>query len=70
VIGDPATLEKIPNFRGFPTTMVLDRSGKVRLLITENSTGTPELLDDAVQVLLAEPAQKAAGSDAPVKPKS
>ncbi|HZW32353.1 MAG TPA: redoxin domain-containing protein [Isosphaeraceae bacterium] len=69
VMGDQATLEKIPNFRGFPTTMVIDRSGKVRMLITENSAGTPEMLDDAVAVLLAEPAPQAGGSDKTAKPK-
>jgi thiol-disulfide isomerase/thioredoxin len=69
VMGDPATLEKIPNFHGFPTTMVIDRSGKVRWLITENSTGTPDALDDAIQVLLAEPAPQAPGSDKGAKPK-
>ena len=69
VMGDPATLEKIPNFHGFPTSMVIDRSGKVRMLITENSSGTPETLDDVVQVLLAEPAPQAAGSDKAAKPK-
>jgi hypothetical protein len=69
VIGDQATLEKIPNFRGFPTSMVIDRAGKVRMLVTENANDTPEALDDVVQVLLAEPAPQAAGSDKAAKPR-
>jgi hypothetical protein len=69
VIGDPATLEKIPNFHGFPTSLLIDRSGKVRMLVTENATDTPEMLADAVQILLAEPAPQAAESDKAAKPK-
>ena len=67
VIGDPATVGKIPNFKGFPTSIVIDRSGKVRLLITDNSGGTLEALDDAVTILLAEPAPQAAGTDRTAK---
>lgn len=31
VIGDDATREKVPDFQGFPTTLFIDRTGKVRL---------------------------------------
>ena len=30
---------EIPNFHAFPTTMVLDKAGKVRFLVLENSEG-------------------------------
>lgn len=33
VMGDTETRAKVPNFRGFPTTLFLDRTGKVRLMI-------------------------------------
>jgi hypothetical protein len=50
----------VPNLRGFPTSLVLDRAGKVRLLITENSADSLDLIEDAVVVLLAEPSPGAA----------
>jgi thiol-disulfide isomerase/thioredoxin len=65
---DEATITKVPNFRGFPTSMVIDRSGKVRLLITENDKTVAKRLADAVEVLLAEPAPKIAEPAAPAKP--
>jgi hypothetical protein len=30
LIGDEATQEMVPDFRGFPTTLFIDRSGTVR----------------------------------------
>jgi thiol-disulfide isomerase/thioredoxin len=54
LIGDEKTLLSIPDFKAFPTTVVLDRSGKVRLLITENEKDTPQLLGDTIEILLAE----------------
>jgi thiol-disulfide isomerase/thioredoxin len=60
LMGNEATIAKIPNFRGFPTSLVIDRSGKVRLLITENDKSTVKRLADAVEVLLSEPAPKPA----------
>ena len=41
---DDATIQQIPGFKGFPTFVVVDRAGKVRLAITEtddNYPGTP-----------------------------
>jgi hypothetical protein len=35
--------------------VIVDRAGKVRLIITENSAQTPEVITDVVRVLLAEP---------------
>ncbi|MFO0905601.1 MAG: redoxin domain-containing protein [Pirellulales bacterium] len=31
VVGDDATRDRVPNFEGFPTTLFIDRTGKVRL---------------------------------------
>ena len=59
LIGDEATLKQIPNFGGFPTSVVLDRSGKVRVLVTENQKNTLAMIVDAVEVLLADPAPQA-----------
>ena len=55
LLGDEATIKQVPGFRGFPTTVLVDRAGKPRLLITENTEKSAELLVDAVRVLLAEP---------------
>ena len=59
-MGDEATQKMIPNFKGFPTTLLIDRAGKVRVLVTENSEDTLPALDDTIEVLLAEPAPAAA----------
>jgi thiol-disulfide isomerase/thioredoxin len=55
LLGDEATIKQVPGFRGFPTTVIVDRAGKVRLIITENTAQTPEVITDVVRVLLAEP---------------
>jgi len=55
LLGDEATLRKVPGFKGFPTSVVVDRAGKVRLFMTENDEHSMELIDDVVRVLLAEP---------------
>jgi thiol-disulfide isomerase/thioredoxin len=60
LLGDEATIKQVPGWRGFPTSVIVDRAGKVRLLITENSPQTPELIVDAVRVLLAEPVPNSA----------
>ena len=59
VIGDEATIQQIPDFKGFPTTVIVDRAGQVRAMILENDTTTPELIRDIVEVLLDEPAPPA-----------
>jgi thiol-disulfide isomerase/thioredoxin len=56
VMGDQTTLAQIPGFRGFPTTVIIDRDGKLRVLITENDERTLDIVEDAVTVLLAEKA--------------
>ncbi len=63
-VGDESILKKIPNFHAFPTTMVLDRSGRVRMLVLENNEGVIGALDNVVQVLAAEPATPAAPAPA------
>ncbi len=62
-MGDEATQQKIPNFSAFPTTLLIDRAGKVRVLITENTEDAMKAMDDNVEVLLGEPAP--AGTPAP-----
>ncbi len=57
LMGDPPTLKLLPEFNAFPTTLILDREGKVRA----NLTGYQPLgaLDALVTPLLAEkPAPK------------
>lgn len=54
VIGDPATRDQVPAFRGYPTTLFIDRSGAVRMKVVGL---TPyERLEAIVTTLLAEPA--------------
>ena len=55
LIGDEATLAQIPGMKGFPTLLVLDRAGKVRVLVTENQTNTMDMIIDVVEILLADP---------------
>lgn len=31
LMGDEATREQVPNFEGFPTTLFIDKAGKVRM---------------------------------------
>jgi thiol-disulfide isomerase/thioredoxin len=52
VIGDDKTQEQIPNFEGFPTTLFLDRSGKVRLKVVGYQSMA--VLDAIVTMLLDE----------------
>ena len=55
LIGDAPTAKQVPDFKGFPTSLVLDLAGKVRLLITENDANTLDLIENTIVVLLAEP---------------
>jgi thiol-disulfide isomerase/thioredoxin len=56
LIGDEETIKRIPGFKGFPTSLIIDRAGKLRLVVLENDDKTPQLIGDCVRVLLAEPA--------------
>ncbi|MFO0821303.1 MAG: TlpA disulfide reductase family protein [Pirellulales bacterium] len=57
VVGDDATRDQVPNFEGFPTTLFIDRTGKVRF----KEVGYRPLvaLDSVVSALLAETAPAA-----------
>ena len=52
VLNDEKTEEKVPNFQGYPTTLFIDRAGKVRML----AVGNPgkDKLEGIVKILLAE----------------
>ena len=52
VMGDEATQRSIPNFQGFPTTIFIDKTGKVRLKAV--GLHSFEYLDAIVSELLAE----------------
>jgi thiol-disulfide isomerase/thioredoxin len=54
LVADTATLKQVPDFKGFPTVLVIDQSGKVRLVITENDERTIERVEDVVHVLLVD----------------
>jgi len=52
VVGDPDTQSQIPDFRGFPTTLLIDREGQVRLKLV--GYHPYEKLDAVVSELIAE----------------
>ena len=43
LMGETDVLKQIPGWQGFPTTVIVDRAGRVRVLITENTKTTPRL---------------------------
>ncbi len=55
VIGDDATRDKVPDFQGFPTTIIIDRNGVVRLKAV--GYHPYEFLEAVVKILLDEPAK-------------
>jgi thiol-disulfide isomerase/thioredoxin len=63
VVGDEATRDRVPNFEGFPTTLFIDRAGKVRF----KEVGYKPLaeLEAIVKVLLEEMAPEAAAEAGP-----
>ncbi len=56
LLDDDKTQEKVPGFRGYPTTLFLDRAGKVRLTLVGYTSRAK--LDAIVARLLAEPAPR------------
>jgi thiol-disulfide isomerase/thioredoxin len=52
VLGDEATRAQVPNFRGFPTTLFIDKSGDVRLTLV--GLQPYDKLEAIVQLLLEE----------------
>ncbi len=55
LLGDEKTITQVPGFKGFPTSLVIDRSGKVRLLITDNDENSFNIVRDIATVLVEEP---------------
>jgi thiol-disulfide isomerase/thioredoxin len=55
VLNDDKTEEKIPGFQGYPTTLFLDRSGKVRMMVVGNPGKAK--LQAIVTALLADPSK-------------
>jgi thiol-disulfide isomerase/thioredoxin len=54
-MADEATLKKV-QVQGFPTTVLIDRAGKPRMVVTGGGAETYDMLKAATVVLLAEPA--------------
>jgi hypothetical protein len=54
LIGDDATVARVPNFVGYPTTLLLDSTGKVRFRSLGSQEGEAEAIEDAAIVLLDE----------------
>jgi thiol-disulfide isomerase/thioredoxin len=63
LMGDEKTKNQVPGFGAFPTSLLLDRSGKVRMLVVGYGDKALQQIADAVMVLLDErPAPPAKGS--------
>ena len=54
MLGDAATQKQVPKFEGYPTTLFIDRTGKVRLQYV--GLHPYPTLESAVTLLLEEPA--------------
>jgi thiol-disulfide isomerase/thioredoxin len=67
LIGAEPTIKQIPGFKGFPTMVIVDRAGKVRLVITEPDDNSVELVRDVIEVLLEEPVPPAEPAKKPVE---
>ena len=61
---DDAMREKVPNLQGYPTTLLIDRTGKVRIQLTGGGQEAIAIIDAALQILLSEPEPKAAPAPA------
>jgi thiol-disulfide isomerase/thioredoxin len=64
LMGDEPTKNRVPGFNGFPTSLLLDRSGKVRMLAVGYEEKSLQQIADAIVVLLSEK------SPAPAEPKA
>jgi thiol-disulfide isomerase/thioredoxin len=63
-MGDDAVLQKL-NVQAYPTTVLIDRSGRPRLLVTGGGAEAFDALNAATIVLLAEPAAQTGKTDKP-----
>jgi len=54
VIGDDETEAQVPNFQGYPTTLIIDAKGKIRFGSTGAQEGEAQAIENAVIVLLDE----------------
>jgi thiol-disulfide isomerase/thioredoxin len=61
--------DQIPDFQAFPTTLILDRTGKVRIYLAGGGPEAVAVIDAAVEILLSEPDAKP-GAPAPADAKA
>lgn len=66
-MGDEAILETIPGFQAYPTTLLIDRTGKVRLMLTGGGQEAVDTIDAGLEVLLAETGSQTGASQATSK---
>lgn len=59
-------MAQVPDFQGFPTTLFIDKSGKVRMKVV--GARGPEFLQAAVETLLAEAGPEPAAATTPAEP--
>ena len=51
---DEATKKRLPHWDGYPTTILLDRKGQVRLLVEGFGPADGPMIEQAVTILLGE----------------
>jgi thiol-disulfide isomerase/thioredoxin len=54
LMGDDRTKDRVPGFGAFPTSLLLDRSGKVRMLVVGYDEKSLQKIADAILILLSE----------------
>jgi len=64
LMGDDQTKDRVPGFSAFPTSLLLDRSGKVRMLVVGYDEKSLQKIADTILVLVSEK------SPAPADPKT
>ncbi|MGO9921759.1 MAG: redoxin domain-containing protein [Isosphaeraceae bacterium] len=62
LMGDDQTRDRVPGFGAFPTSLLIDRSGKVRMLVVGYDEKSLQKIADAIIVMLSE---KSPGPAAP-----
>lgn len=65
---DETLRDRIPGFQAYPTTLIIDRTGKVRIFLTGGGPEAVATMDAAVEVLLAESETKGADAKGAAKP--
>ncbi len=64
LMGDDQTKDRVPGFGAFPTSLLLDRTGKVRMLVVGYDEKSLQKIADAIIVMLSEKSPRPADTKA------